>query len=60
MLTKLELFFWYSDVNFQLWSQSLQISKTFSGFSKNGQKKCPKLNFGKHFWKKKLVNIINS
>jgi hypothetical protein len=34
--------------------------KTFSGFSKNGQKKCPKSNFGKHFWKKKFVNIINS
>jgi hypothetical protein len=38
MLTNLELFFWYSDDKFQLWSQRLQISKTFLGFSKNGQK----------------------
>jgi glutaredoxin 2 len=31
----------------------------FSGFSKNGQKKCPKMKIRKYFWKKNKVNIIN-
>jgi hypothetical protein len=31
------------------------------GFSKNGQKKCPKMKIRKYFWEKKNVkNIINS
>jgi hypothetical protein len=30
------------------------------GFSKNGQKKCPKLKTQNTFWKKIKVNIINS
>jgi hypothetical protein len=32
----------------------------FFGFSKNGQKKCPKMKIPKYFWKKNKVNIINS
>jgi hypothetical protein len=42
MLTILKLFFWRPDAKIQLWSQNM-FFQDFFGFSKNGQKKCPKL-----------------
>jgi hypothetical protein len=60
MISKLKLFFWYPHANFQLWSQSLFFTKTFSAFSKNGQKKCPKMKIRKYFWKRKSLKYDKS
>jgi hypothetical protein len=38
MISKLKLFFWYPHANFQLWSQSLFFTKTFSDFQKMDKK----------------------
>jgi chloramphenicol O-acetyltransferase len=34
----------------------LYFSQDFSGFFKNGQKKCPKLKIPKYFWEKNNKN----
>jgi len=55
IVTIWKLFFWYSDANFQLWSQRLYFSQDFFGFSKNGQKKCPKLKTQNTFGNEKSL-----
>jgi hypothetical protein len=54
IITIIELFFWQPHANFQLWSQSLFFLQDFFGFSKNGQKKCPKMKSQNTFGKKLL------
>jgi hypothetical protein len=39
---------------------NIAILQDLFRFSKNGQKKCPKLKTQKYFWKKNKLNIINS
>jgi hypothetical protein len=36
------------------------FSQDFFRFSKNGQKKCPKLKFPKYFWKRKSLKYNKS
>jgi hypothetical protein len=36
---------------------NIENLQDFFGFSKNGQKKCPKMKIRKYFWEKKNIKI---
>ena len=56
-MTNQKLFFWRPHANFQLWSQSLFLSKTFFDFQKMDKKKMSKIEKSKYFWENKFVKI---
>jgi hypothetical protein len=60
MLTNIKLFFWCPDDKIQLWSQRLHFRQSVSAFSKNGQKKCPKLKTENTFGKRKSLKYNKS
>jgi hypothetical protein len=48
--------------NFKVWTQLIEFSQKYLGFSKMDKNKCPKLKIRKYFWKKKLhkYNKLNN
>ena len=58
IITIIELFFWQLHANFQLWSQSLFFTKTFSDFQKMDKKNVQKLKGSIGFPKNATVETI--